>query len=519
MMLLIVSSSLAPFLKAAQIAGSEMSYTCTSIPGIYKVKLNIYRNCSGPQLCSGCPEKLNLNCTIQATIFGSRQPYAGFNFGSITLSIDTINSLTEVIQLCKSICSNCGTRTPGTLTPGMEIYTFSGMADLRNLPANCCEVKIGYSHNFRNSNILTLQNAANTNYYNELTLNRCLNSCNSSPVFIVAPVIVTCTGADMIHSFNTIDPDGDSLSYNLGPVLTGVNQSATYVSPYSALVPFPYFPAQNGLSFNPITGNLRTLTTTIFISNLVLEINQWKKTGNNYLFVGQVRRDIEFHSVVCPNNVPPVFKTYTKDKILTTPQPEYFYQIEALSEFCFVIVAQDYMADSDTTDIDVQIPVQLVQTGAAVIPLYNKATRYSNGPKADSIIFCWTPPDTMIRNEPYYIKANASDRACPVMAKTTRSIGIKVNGKTSAIKNVEASKPFSIFPNPTKSMLNIQLEKPVIEKIMIEIISIDGKQIICQWINPMETQTIVKTDVMPSGMYFIRLSGGGIHHSQKFIVE
>lgn len=518
-------------INAAQIAGSELTYSCTDTVGVYKITLKVYRDCSTAQLCSNCPVNLNASCSQQVTIYGSVAPFAGTNLGSVTLYVDTNVGVMDRVQLCnlvKSTCTNCGTRTAGTFSPGMEVYTFTGIADLRSLPNACCEVKIGYTNSFRNASINTLVNPGTINYYNDLTINTCLSPCNSSPDFTLPSTIVVCAGQDIIHSFVTFDPDGDSLSYHLGSVMTGVNQAAVYANPYTKTVPFSYLgaPLQSppalppvGINLDPVTGDFRVRPWLNFVSNLVVEINQWKMNGSNYQFVGQTRRDIEIHSVTCPANSPTVLKTYGANKILTSPQPQYNQVINATQQLCFTVVAWENAVIDDTTDLEIIIPPTLVQTGATATPMYNKATRSINGPKYDSVLFCWTPPLTMARTQPYYLTVKGSDRVCPLPGIMSHTIGIKVNGGSTGINKVEASKPFTIYPNPAKSLLNIQLEKAWNEKIFIEIFSVDGKQIQTSWLNPMETQTSIKTDNMPSGMYFIRINGSTVQYSQRFAVE
>ncbi|MDP1726572.1 MAG: T9SS type A sorting domain-containing protein [Bacteroidota bacterium] len=517
--------------SATHVIGSELSYVCTDTAGVYKITLKVYRDCSSEQLCSSCPVNLNANCSQQVTIFGSLAPFAGTNLGSITLYVDTMAGVMDMVQLCelsKSTCTNCGARTAGTFSPGMEVYTFKGIADLRSLPNACCEVKIGYSNNFRNTSINTLVNPGTINYYNDLTINTCLSPCNSSPVFTLPPTIVVCAGQDLIYSFVTTDPDGDSLSYHLGSVLSGVNQAAVYANPYTKTAPFSYLgaPIQSppalppvGINLDPVTGDFRVRPWFNFVSNLVVEINQWKMIGSNYQFVGQTRRDIEIISVTCPANTPPVIKTYNANKILTYPQPQYNQVVNATQQLCFTVVAWENAVIDDTTDLEIIIPTAMVQTGATATPMYNKSTRSVNGPKYDSILFCWTPPVSMARTIPYYLTVKASDRICPIPGKMSHTVGIKVNGGSVGLKKVEASKPFTIYPNPAKSLLNIQLEKAWNEKILIEIFSVDGKLVQSQWMNQLETQTSIKTDAMPAGMYFIRLNGINIQYSQRFAVE
>ncbi|MBC7382706.1 MAG: hypothetical protein H7296_06875, partial [Bacteroidia bacterium] len=209
---------------ATHFVGSDISYQCTGTAGIYNVNLKVYKDCNGVQLCPNCPSGLSPSCNIGINIAGAAGSCNGTSFGTQTLNVVTAVSGFDVIQLCASalsICSNCGSRTPGSFSPGIEVYTFTGLINLNGLPSSCCMVSIGFGSCCRNNAITTLSNPGSLNFFTEAIINRCVSPCNSAPAFTNDPVAVTCAGQDFTYNLGAIDPDGDSLSYAFGQSLVG----------------------------------------------------------------------------------------------------------------------------------------------------------------------------------------------------------------------------------------------------------------------------------------------------------
>jgi len=433
-----------PAVLASHVIGSDISYSCTTTPQVYRVQFKVFRDCSGVQLCANCPSSISPSCGINLQITGAEIP-AGSNlpasscvaqsFGTQNITVVTVVSGFDVIQLCdlqKTICTNCGTRSPGTFTPGIEVYVFEGNINLSAIPSSCCLVNVGYGSCCRNNAISTLVTPGSLNFYAQTTINRCTTPCNSSPIFTQSPVFLACAGQEYTANLGAIDPDGDSLSYGLGRSLTGPNNLAPYVSPFNPSVPFPYtgfpnqFPATdtlNGMHINAVNGDIRFRPMGEFVSNLVVEVKQWKRVSGLPTLMGISTRDIQFYSRNCASNTRPQLHVFTSD---TAIKDTAHFAVCAGNTICFTVSATDSLAAWDTTNLSWNAPSLLNSKGANFTKLYNPENRHVSGPKYDSMQFCWTPPNDMAGNLPHYFIITAKDKTCPVPNFQTKSFSVLV---------------------------------------------------------------------------------------------
>lgn len=431
--------------NASHVIGSEIRYQCMSgTPGIYLVTVKLYRDCGGVQLCANCPTSLSSNCSISLNIVGAAipsgsglptSPCSGVNFGSQALTVIPSVSGYDVVQLCnleKTVCSNCGTRTPGSFSPGVEVYTFQGTVNVSSIPASCCLISIGYNTCCRNNAITTLQNPGGIPFYSEALINRCASPCNSSPDFTTESDFVVPAGKDFIMNLGISDPDGDSLSYHRSATLISPGTAAPYAVPYSPTVPFPYLgaPVQSppgnpptGITMDPVNGNYRFRPMGNFVAPIVIEVKQWKNINGVPTLMGMTRKEHQFYSKASIANNTPTIKMDTS--ILSTFTYSKYDTICAGQPYCRTFVALDNDL-ADTTDLSWQLSPYVQSYGGTITRLYNASNRSINGPRQDSIKFCWTPPSHLANNKAYYLNIIAKDRACAIKGKTLLNLGLVV---------------------------------------------------------------------------------------------
>jgi PKD repeat protein len=444
--------------QASHVVGADVSYTCTNTPGVYKVTLKVYRDCAGINLCTGCqnpiPNGTTAGCTtanagFSTPITGADGTCNGASFGNYTLAAVSGTNGYDIIQTCdsaaRSVCTNCNTRTAGTFSPGIEIFIFEGNVDLRSLPSACCKVRLGFSICCRNSAITLFVPG---NFYADAIVDRCITPCNNAPIFTNEARTSACAGADFVYNLGAIDPDGDSLSYELGESFQGPGAGVTWNPPFNAGYPFNYLGAPNrnatypgGLRVDPITGDVLFRPQGVFVSNLVIEVKQWRKISGVYVNVGATRRDVQIQTALCGNNLIPLIKVY-RNNVLQSAQS---FNAKVGEQICLDIVAEDQarvspsIINADTTYMGWNNPglYDLSMANATWVANYIVSQRAINGPKADSFKFCWTPPLSAMRTAPHSFNVRGRDFFCNLSSSSNwnviRGINITVSDKAISI--------------------------------------------------------------------------------------
>ncbi|MFY8021308.1 MAG: fibronectin type III domain-containing protein [Bacteroidia bacterium] len=444
---------------ASHISGGELSYTRINSTSI-RVQLKLYRDCGGIGLCGCPPGPLNTGCTISVSLSGRSGTCNNTSFGTFNLNVLANSGVTDVIQLCNlagnTLCSNCGTKTPGSFMPAFEIYTFEGIVSLASVPANCNSLALAYTECCRSVSITTLSSPSSQNFYTELVFDKRFD--NSSPVFTNRPLSVIYNGQEINYNIGGYDADGDSLSYSIVTALRGANTNATYLSPYTAAAPLPFFGFPNpnatapmGISINPANGDLRFMPMGITTAPLPILVREWRKDSVNiWTNISNTRREMLINTLNSPSsNFLPSIRTFDLNTLPTATQPTLNYTITAGQQLCFVAVASD---STDTTNLSWNSPADLINLGASLIPMYNPSTRALNGPRKDSMMFCWIPPVNAARVQPYYFVLTARDRFCPLPANFTKAIRIKVDSSNGIFTPLIPPAQMSVSNNTGNSI-------------------------------------------------------------------
>lgn len=301
---------------ASHIAGGEITYKCTSTPGVLEITFVFYRKCDGVEICTG---GCGAACTRTLQIMGADPGCSGSSFGSVSLSLVSVRDINPEPQCptAKSLCNNMGCTTPGTFSPGVERYEFKGLANIgaiSGIPSSCCNLRFAYEECCRNASAIA--NSSGYYFYTHAIINRCfaMNPCNSSPEFTIDPIVAICNGEKFVYNNGAIDPDHDSLSYSFAPALQGFSSSIYYNPPFAYDRPMLWtgsatgtFPA--GISCNPASGDIMFsayTTSSDFTGIICIEVKEWRVINGIPTVIGITRRDIETTLLLnCnPNNTP-----------------------------------------------------------------------------------------------------------------------------------------------------------------------------------------------------------------------
>lgn len=434
-------------LKASHVAGGDVEYECIG-PRQWKIRLTIFRDCTGVQLCSGtnCSQPMAARPNSTLNPVGCTATPNNINFTLSFVSVEDVGK--EVIAICganaKNTCNNLNTVTPGPLTPSLEKYVFEGILNL-NLPSlnssNCSYWDVYWELCCRNAGITNLQGSSGQSFRIGCTINifnRSSSPCvNNSPIFRNNPQPIVCSGKEYIINLGAVDPDNDSLTYQIDASLQQGGGTVVYQPPYGPNYPFPLdstaaphknYPKPNGpyviidstngdISFNALNNSASNI-----IGNLNVTVKQWSYASNGIpILVGITHRDLQFYVINCTaNNLP---NTTTTSSIQSSGKSRYNYNVYAGNQICFTVTAKDTLSN-DTTFISWNQGI--IKPGKLSFgPTY----AIGNGlprPREDSWEFCWQTDSTDLRSLQYYFTVTASDNNCPRIGMQTRAFSVKV---------------------------------------------------------------------------------------------
>lgn len=228
---LLLASSSATF--ASHIVGGGFTYSFlgdTTISGtphkIYHVTLQLYRDCNSVQ------EALKEDYYGTITIFKGTGP----NTISVpNMILDNVETFSKALH----ILSDCGW-TPSLTSPGACLSTlaFSGIYYLPVSPEGytivnqrCC----------RNGEIVNIIDPSDRGITYLCTIPGDTTSANNSAIFPNYIPQAFCINKTVSFNYSATDPDGDSLTYELSPMLTYDNEHMD-ISPRVAFPPhsLPY---------------------------------------------------------------------------------------------------------------------------------------------------------------------------------------------------------------------------------------------------------------------------------------
>ena len=265
--------------NATHIIGGEMSYTCTGT-GTYDFTLKVYRDCF-----NGVPP---LDNPAYISIFDGYGTL--LNVADVYLATD---SILNVIPNCATVLSSQICIEEGTYLFSLSLAPEPGSFHI--VYQRCCRINTL-------TNVLDPTNTGMTIFCtidNSLTV-----PCNSSPAFLNYPPVVFCTSVPIIFDHSAIEPDGDSLSYQLCAPYLGATLADP--QPYPASFPpydtvhynWPYsgeYPmdANPPLAIDSLTGLMTGTPSAIGYYAVAVCVKEYR----NGILVSETLRDLPVFTV------------------------------------------------------------------------------------------------------------------------------------------------------------------------------------------------------------------------------
>lgn len=346
---------------ASHAAGAELLYEHVS-GNTYKITYKFYRD------CTGISEPSSLNCCY----FNSCSPSA---INSIILNKISGPNGTEVALSCPGFGTTCGSGS----TPGYREWIYTGIVTL----ATQCNYWTFYvGENARNSTITNLVNPGSQTLYVETTFDNLAANGNSSPYFTVKPVPYTCVGSPYIFNNGAVDPDGDSLSFDIVAPLDGPTTCQAYPNPTAiAFVNSSYnlidnpIDCGNSFSIDPQTGAISFTPISQQRGVVTVRVKEWR----NGQVIGTILRDLQIVVLPC-NNISPTLNIPANTlNNATLANGQITMCANETGAFCYDIVAPNPAATLQVSDNH-------------LITIPTSTINYS-GMGTDSVrgCFSWTP--------------------------------------------------------------------------------------------------------------------------------
>ena len=364
---------------ATHSAGADIKYKYLS-GNQYEVTVSFYRDCGGVAE----PNSVSVNCKSQD---------GNFNFNVTANKVNGVNGQ-EITFPCSSSSTTCN----GGGVTGIKKWVYSTIV---TLPSQQSDWTFSYSICCRNCSITTISNpcASTSVLYVEAKLNNLLAINNSSPDFTNIPVAFVCLGQNFNYNHGVVEPDGDSLFYELITPKTGSNSTVNFIAPSSLINPVS---SSSPFNLNSTNGDINFTPNQLQIGVMAIRVKEYR----NGQFIGSVIRDMQVYTQTCNNNLPTISGINGSNNYTTN--------ICANQQICFSI---------NSVDIDSTQNVSMICNNGIANANYNITA--GNRP---SLTFCWTPTAADISNIPHTFTITVKDDACPTNGAQTFSYSILVNG-------------------------------------------------------------------------------------------
>ncbi|MDX2287147.1 MAG: gliding motility-associated C-terminal domain-containing protein [Bacteroidia bacterium] len=362
--------------RATHAMGADLRYECLG-GNTYRITLRVYRDCQGSALNE-----------TQNIAFAS----ASCGIPRFIQQAPRI-SLTELSPLCPAQQPN--STCNGGILPGVEEHVYQTTV---TLPAQCPDWQISWQLCCRNYAITNSVITPVTRIYIESYLDNLNVACNNSPYFTTAPVPYLCEGEPFNFNNGAIDPDGDSLVFQLVDPLdfiSGTPSPIPYMPGFNVNYPMATAPA-NAFNFDVSSGQFSFTPSGLQQGIVALLVQEYR----NGVLIGSTMRDLQMVVINCANQAPVL-------------SPPFNVSGGQLNGNTFSVCAGSTLSfDVSASDPDLIDVVALTSTLASAVPGSNFTVSGSNPVQGS---FAW--PTTLADIGTYFFTLTAGDNGCPVTAQ------------------------------------------------------------------------------------------------------
>lgn len=359
------------FANASHIIGGDITYAYvgnqTGVANQYEITIILYREFTGAGITSPLLNDVNIQ----------------------DIRIDGVNcGFSQQLQMHRimpefqdPVAFDCITQQTGLPNPYVNIFKDTIVL---NTPCNqfniwlrgCCRPAYGAASNI----------VSTGDFYFEAQLDRRLGN-NTAPSFLNNPVNYTCANAYQIYQQLAVEPDGDSLIYELiNPRLTATNNliyqaNYDYLNPISCDLQFPF-------TLDPQTGTLTFMANTgPQISTFAIQVREFRFDSlyGYWEQVGIATREIQLvvtttcrQEVLAGVKLDPTYPGTYIDQA-TGHQVRDYNCADTSVTLAFTIPVECYSVAADGTDFRLTAP------NGQPIPIKNSTPFCNNNLESDSV--------------------------------------------------------------------------------------------------------------------------------------
>ena len=263
------------YLQATHITGGDIQYRyigdSTNIANQYQIILRVYRDCS-----PGTSTFISGNIAVQSSCFPTQNV-------TLTQIMNPGGANGEFPPPTYQDCVN-----PGTVKC-LGIRYFKGVV---TLPGLCSDFKFVYQDCCRPGGVDNLVNSGAQPFYFEAKLNNFLGN-NSSAKFVSEPARAFCVGNNFNWLQAVIEPDGDSLNYQLLPARGTNGAPLAYTAGFTPQQPITTNPA-GSFTLDVQSGNMNFTPATTQTVVIALEVREYRfdSTYFQWVQIGSSNREL-----------------------------------------------------------------------------------------------------------------------------------------------------------------------------------------------------------------------------------
>ncbi len=383
---------------------------------------------------------------------------------------------------------NCGDTVKSN---GFEVFSHWYQQSIV-LPGKCSNYKFEYNGGYRDSNLTNLVNPSNSKFYFRAFLNNSMGP-NTSARFISDPRSIFCENIPSFTQYAAIEPNQDSISFQLISALDSLGIPVNYTSGLSFLNPIPSNGPFSLSKINPSQVGLYTL---------VLEASEYRHDTTFGLYTQVGSTFTEFNVRIENSCSKSLFSSaFGGPKVLRV--------INGVRCGDSIIsfktdLFQDYSLSQDGSEF------RLIDGNSAPRPIIEANTQGRPDLLSDSIWLKLHAPllanDTLL----LYLKTGSDNNTlispCGNEFPAFDSAMVIVNdcGITDVIEK-EKTHIMSIYPNPTRNRFILETSEYQPQRIIL--FDMQGKEL--KSIKPNSTSSEIDISGFSSGVYLLKVDVGG----------